>query len=86
MAFVGLVLVSYYYKPYMQCEAILSPQHVSICDAFHRIVTKLLLDIIPEIGCLHKLTELVSTLDMLTGFAQVCTWSNYSKLRVNFED
>lgn len=44
-----------------------------------RVVTELLADIREYIGCLYKLSEAVSMLDMLIGFAHACTLSNYGK-------
>ncbi|KAL5005729.1 hypothetical protein ScPMuIL_016887 [Solemya velum] len=43
------------------------------------VVTELLNDIRDQIGCLYKLTECVSMLDMLVAFAHACTLGNYVK-------
>ncbi|KAK3612393.1 hypothetical protein CHS0354_031987 [Potamilus streckersoni] len=43
------------------------------------VVKELLIDIRDQIGCLYKLTECVSMLDMLLGFAHACTVSNFVK-------
>ncbi|KAJ8319977.1 hypothetical protein KUTeg_001564 [Tegillarca granosa] len=43
------------------------------------VVSELLADIREYVGCLYKLSEAVSMLDMLIGFAHACTLSNYVK-------
>ncbi|XP_014778440.1 mutS protein homolog 4 [Octopus bimaculoides] len=43
------------------------------------VVTELLNDIRSCISCLYKLSECVSTLDMLAGFAHLCTLSDYTR-------
>ncbi|EDO35291.1 predicted protein [Nematostella vectensis] len=48
------------------------------------VVSELLSDIRDQIGCLYKLAELVSMLDMLVSFAHICTLSDY--VRPEFTD
>lgn len=43
------------------------------------VVSELLADIREYVGCLYKLSEAVSMLDMLIGFAHACTLSDYVK-------
>ena len=43
------------------------------------MVSELLGEIRDQVGCLHKLAELVSVLDMLVSFASLCTISNYGE-------
>ena len=43
-------------------------------------IIELLADIRKEIGCLHKLAECASMLDMLVSFAHVSTLANYGKM------
>ena len=46
----------------------------------HRVVSELLSEIREHMGCLYKLAELVSVLDMLVSFAHLCTLSDYGEL------
>ncbi|XP_072181746.1 mutS protein homolog 4-like [Diadema setosum] len=48
------------------------------------VVSKLLNDIREHVGCLYKLAECVSVIDMLVSFAHVCTLSDY--VRPDFTD
>ncbi|XP_068674746.1 mutS protein homolog 4-like [Montipora foliosa] len=48
------------------------------------VVSELLGEIREHVGCLYKLAELVSVLDMLVSFAHLCTLSNY--VRPEFTD
>ncbi|XP_068717074.1 mutS protein homolog 4-like [Montipora capricornis] len=48
------------------------------------VVSELLSEIREHVGCLYKLAELVSVLDMLVSFAHLCTLSNY--VRPEFTD
>ncbi|XP_074639659.1 mutS protein homolog 4-like [Acropora palmata] len=48
------------------------------------VVSELLGEIRDQVGCLHKLAELVSVLDMLVSFVSLCTISNY--VRPEFTD
>ena len=43
------------------------------------VIAELMKAIREQIGCLYKLAECVSMLDMLVSFANACTLSNYSK-------
>ena len=49
------------------------------CCLLYRVVRELLDNIRDQIGCLYKLTEAVSLLDMLLSFANGCTLSDYGK-------
>ena len=48
-------------------------------SAVYSVVSELLNDIRDDIGCMFKLAEMVSTLDMLVSFAHNCTVSEYGK-------
>lgn len=43
------------------------------------MVSELLSEIREHMGCLYKLAELVSVLDMLVSFAHLCTLSDYGE-------
>ena len=43
------------------------------------MVSQLLNDIREHVGCLYKLAECVSVIDMLVSFAHACTLSEYGK-------
>ena len=43
------------------------------------VVSELLNEIRDHIGCLYKLAELVSMIDMLVSFAHLCTLSDYGE-------
>ena len=45
----------------------------------HRVVSELLSEICEHMGCLYKLAELVSVIDMLVSFAHLCTLSDNGK-------
>ena len=45
------------------------------------MVSELLSEIREHMGCLYKLAELVSVLDMLVSFAHLCTLSDYGKFK-----
>lgn len=46
-----------------------------------RVVSELLSEIREHMGCLYKLAELVSVLDILVSFAHLCTLSDYGKFK-----
>ena len=52
---------------------------MSVCLFVFSVVSELLKQIRDHIGCLYKLTECVSMLDMLMAFAHNCTLSEYGK-------
>lgn len=45
----------------------------------YRVVSELLSEIREHMGCLYKLAELVSVMDMLVSFAHLCTLSDYGR-------
>ena len=45
----------------------------------YSVVSELLSEIREHMGCLYKLAELVSVLDMLVSFAHLCTLSDYGE-------
>ena len=45
----------------------------------YRVVSELLGEIRENVGCLYKLSELVSVMDMLVSFAHLCTLSDYGR-------
>lgn len=50
---------------------------VHVSEYFYRVVTELLGDLRNHFGCLYKLSEAVSMIDMLQSFAHACTLSSY---------
>ena len=46
------------------------------------MVSELLSEIRDHMGCLYKLAELVSVLDMLVSFAHLCTLSDYGEFKL----
>ena len=46
---------------------------------YYSVVSELLAEIRDQIGCLHKLSDCVATLDLLVSFAHSCTLAEYGK-------
>lgn len=45
----------------------------------HRVTSELMVSVREHIGCMHKLAEGVSIIDMMVSFAHSCTISNYGE-------
>lgn len=52
-------------------------EYVYLNILINRVVTELLGDLRNHFGCLYKLSEAVSMIDMLQSFAHACTLSSY---------
>lgn len=52
-------------------------RYVYLNILINRVVTELLGDLRNHFGCLYKLSEAVSMIDMLQSFAHACTLSGY---------
>ena len=50
-----------------------------VFSKMRRVVSELLSEIRDHMGCLYKLAELVSVMDVLVSFAHLCTLSDYGE-------
>lgn len=55
-------------------------EYVYLNILINRVVTELLGDLRNHFGCLYKLSEAVSMIDMLQSFAHACTLSSYGNI------